>query len=309
MKLVSDQKGFSLVEVAIGVVAVGFLVAGGMSMMSSSQEVARYKETQNSLNEVKQTLLGYYGQYRYLPCPDTDGDGIENPPTHTGTCTSTRGFLPYLTLGVGANGDAWGEPIKYVVNSAFANSANVVNLCSPTIPSNPSTAVVPTSRGTGASRIQIQDLATPAVNISDWASFALISHGKNGRQTNASLGVNAFGSCSGINALEIENCDADDVLRFGMAMSDGNTIAFDDIVVWEGDMQLVAELRNMGGCVASIIPSLPSMPSTPTTTTNQNCTSLLWGLLSWCNTSTSDNNKDNNNNRDNDNNNRDHDKK
>lgn len=279
MKTISYQKGFSLVEVAIGVVAVGFLVAGGMSMMSSAQEVARYKETQNSLNEVKQTLIGYYGQFRYLPCPDTDGDGIENPPTHTGTCTSTRGFLPHVTLGVGANGDAWGEPIKYVVNSAFVNNANVVNLCSPTISSNPSAAVTPTSRGASASRIQIQDLATPGVNISDWAAFALISHGKNGRQTNALLSNSAFGSCSGVNALEVENCDADDILRTGTAMTDGNSIVFDDIVVWEGDMQLVAELRNMGGCVASIIPTLPTTPTAPT----QNCVvSLLGiGLLCW----------------------------
>lgn len=277
MKISSFQKGFSLVEVAIAVVAVGFLIAGGMSMMSSAQDVARYKETQNSLNEVKQTLIGYYGQFRYLPCPDTDGDGIENPPTRTGTCTSTRGFLPHVTLGVGANGDAWGERIKYVVNSAFVNSDNVATMCSPPISQTP--PIPPTSRGSVASRIQIQSLATPAANISDWASFALISHGKNGRQTNSSLGASAFGSCSGIDALEAENCDANDVLRAGTAMTDSNSIVFDDIVVWEGDMQLIAELRNMGSCAASI--ALTQTPP-PTPTNPVNCVLTLLGLGVLC---------------------------
>ncbi len=237
MNIKHKQKGFTLVEVAIVLVIVGLLLAGGMNLMSASADTARYKESQNNLNEVKETMISYYSVNHFLPCPDTDGDGIENPPTHTGTCTDVRGFLPHVTLGIGGNGDAWGEKIKYVVSPAFTVTA-ADNFCS-------------TYTRTTANQITIQDLQTPtAKTLGDWAAFALVATGKNGRQTNAGM-TGAFtnnGGCDGLNVREQENCDTDSVLRFGNQMTDGTTVTFDDMVVWVGDYQVISELRKSGRC-------------------------------------------------------------
>lgn len=236
--------GFTLIEVSIALVIVGLLLMGGMALLSASSDTARYKSTQSTLNEVKQTLQGYYVINKRLPCPDTDGDGIENPPTPTGTCTNARGFLPHVTLGVGGNGDAWGERFKYVVSrdsSHFFTTATTD--CSYARPNSAS-----------ADTVRIQDLNTAATSyIADFAAFAIVSTGKNGRQTNAGM-TGAFtndGGCTGLNVREQENCDADSTLRFGNPMADGSSITFDDMGIWVGDYQLISQLRKAGGCDAA----------------------------------------------------------
>jgi len=234
------SRGFTLVEVAIVLVIVGLLLAGGMILMSATADTARYKESQSNLNEVKETMISYYSVNHFLPCPDTDGDGIENPPAHTGTCTDVRGFLPHVTLGIGGNGDAWGERIKYIVTDEatrfFTTQATSCTYTRPAV---------------SASTIRIQDLNTAATNyVGDFAAFALVSTAKNGRQTNSGM-TGAFtnnGGCAGLNAREQENCDADSILRFGNQMTDGTSVTFDDMVVWVGDMQLISELRKSGFC-------------------------------------------------------------
>lgn len=241
MNILYKNKGFTLLEVAIVLVIVGLLLAGGVNLLSGTADTSKYKQTQNELQEIKETLITYYTQLKRLPCPDTDGDGIENPAIPSGTCTNVRGFLPHVTLGMGGNGDAWGERFKYVVsrdNSDFFTTATTG--CSYNRPSSAS-----------ADTVRIQDLNTAATNfIGDFAAFALISTGKNGRQTNA-LMTGAFtndGGCAGLNVREQENCDTDSTLRFGTQMSGGSEIIFDDMVVWVGDYQLISQLRKAGGC-------------------------------------------------------------
>jgi hypothetical protein len=67
---------------------------------------------------------------------------------------------------------------------------------------------------------------------------------------------------------EKANCTASNapmVLRSGTQMSDGNTIVFDDTVVWVGDMQLVSLYRQSGACLsASTTPVTPPIdPTSP----------------------------------------------
>lgn len=249
-----NLKGFTLLEVAIVLAIVGLLLAGGVNLLSSSADTSKYKQTQYELQEIKESLVTYYTQLKRLPCPDTDGDGIENPPVVTGTCTNVRGFLPHVTLGIGGGGDAWGERIKYLVTDESSRFfTTVATDCSYSRP-----AVT-------ASTIRIQDLATPGTNyVGEYAAFALLSSGKNGRQTNSGM-TGAFtndGGCTGLSALEQENCDADSTLRFGTQMSDGTTITFDDMVVWVGDMQLISQLRKSGVCDSFGSSTLPP-PTTP----------------------------------------------
>ena len=97
-------KGFTILEVAIVLAIVGLLLAGGVNLLSTSSDTAKYKQAQYDLQEVKEAMLSFYNINKYVPCPDTDGDGIENPPTRTGVCTNIRGFLPHVTLGIGGAG-------------------------------------------------------------------------------------------------------------------------------------------------------------------------------------------------------------
>jgi prepilin-type N-terminal cleavage/methylation domain-containing protein len=263
MSLNNKSSGFTLVEVAIVLVIVGLLLAGGINLMSSSADTARYKESQNNLNDIKDAILGLYVNKKFLPCPDTntppdgfgnykDGTGVGTQSTNFsgaagGTCSSLEGWLPYNDIGVGGNGDAWGERIKYIMSNSFSTMA-APSFCSDYSRTNPN-------------QITIQDLQTTPVTVGDWAGFALISTGKNGRQTNFRMtgaftgdGGCAPGASPPLDARERANCTASNapmILRYGNQMTDGTTVIFDDMVVWVGDMQLISELRKSGLCSSS----------------------------------------------------------
>lgn len=236
----SRQKGFTLIEASIALVVVGLLIMGGVKLMTSSSDVSRYKSTEQQLLEIQQGLTSYYTQFRRLPCPDIGADGIED--SVSGGCSSNRGFLPHVTLGMGGNGDAWGERFKYVISPKFV------------LPdATPPTVCYSTTMREATGKVTVNDLTIPltsAQTITDFAAFAVLSTGKNGPQTNASM-TGAFsnnGGCASVNERERENCNDDSVLRTGTAMMDGNSVIFDDMLVWIGDMQLVSLLRQTGAC-------------------------------------------------------------
>ena len=240
---IKKQFAFTLLEVSITLVVVGLLMAGGMGLMSATSDVAKYKATQGQLAEIKTGLSSYYTQFFRLPCPDTDGDGVED--FVSGNCTNSRGFLPHVTLGIGGNGDAWGERFKYVISPKFV--LPVVT---------PPTACYSANMREPTGKVIVNDLVVPlssANPVMDFAAFAVLSTGKNGRQTNAGMS-SAFsddGGCATLNERERENCNNDSVLRTGTPMSDSNTIVFDDMLVWIGDMQLISLLRQTEACKIS----------------------------------------------------------
>lgn len=273
MKSVKYTQGFTLLEVSIVLAVVGLLTAGGINLLSSTNEVAKYKETERQMQEIKDALTTFYIQYRFLPCPDTDNDPaasgfgkgnyVSGSETTGGGCTNDEGWLPHTSLGIGGAGDAWGERFRYVTNKAFTEIPGTTSkVCTIQTP--------PYSRATTARRIQVYDLTSASDNaptapasgsiVGDWAGFALISTGKNGRQTNANITTSSSGAFVGcptsITSREKYHCTASPstqsiILRQGIPMNDANTIVFDDIVAWQGDMQLISELRNAGACASS----------------------------------------------------------
>jgi prepilin-type N-terminal cleavage/methylation domain-containing protein len=268
--MIYRQKAFTLVEVAIVLVIVGLLLAGGINLMSASADTARYKESQNKMNDIKESLVTYFIQNAgVLPCPDIHNDvnnasyGMSDytsgDATSGGVCSNYEGWLPQVTLGIGGSNDAWGERYKYVVSRAFtAVPANPPNLCTGGFSRNTANAW----------RISVYDLLNSATAaptqpasgsmLGDWASFALISTGKNGRQANAGIDINtngAFQGCAGLDVREQYHCTSTTptatqpfFLRYGNQMTDGTGVTFDDMVVWVGDMQLISELRKSGLC-------------------------------------------------------------
>ncbi len=70
-------------------------------------------------------------QFRYLPCPDLDGDGLEETPCGAG---STEGWLPWKSLGVAPLRDASGTCLRYFISSAYKPGASVAPSITPSLP-------------------------------------------------------------------------------------------------------------------------------------------------------------------------------
>lgn len=166
----SRQRGLSLIEVAILLAVVGLILGASIVPWSSLWRDDAYREERKNIAIVQDAVLGYAASHKtvnstvlvsltatggdrqfvlpagrpYLPCPDVDGDGIEdregfntlgvaNAPVvltinttqndllHNGNCATGRGSLPWKTLGV-PSADHWGNRYTYQVDDIFSNA-------------------------------------------------------------------------------------------------------------------------------------------------------------------------------------------
>lgn len=128
--------GFTLVEMAIVLVILGFVLGALLLPLRAQREQAAQIQTNNTLELAKQALLGFAQARGRLPCPAA-ASGIEAAPV-AGICNPQVGDLPAVTLGiqpVNAQGfaeDAWNNRIKYAVTNAnagaFITSQGISNL-------------------------------------------------------------------------------------------------------------------------------------------------------------------------------------
>lgn len=127
------QRGFTLIELAIVMFIVSLLIGGMLLPLSAQQDVRNFGDTQKTLAEARDALLGFAMANDRLPCPaSAASNGVESP-VGGGACTNPYdGFLPAATLGlspIDAQGyllDGWGgEPIRrvrYAVSTANSNA-------------------------------------------------------------------------------------------------------------------------------------------------------------------------------------------
>jgi prepilin-type N-terminal cleavage/methylation domain-containing protein len=122
------QLGFSLVEMAIVLVILGFVLSALLLPLQAQRQQIAQSQTEKTLEIAKQALLGYAQQHGRLPCPATAANGAESP-LGGGGCTQQVGFLPAATLGVqpadskGFAIDAWNNPIRYAVTQTNVGGA------------------------------------------------------------------------------------------------------------------------------------------------------------------------------------------
>ena len=162
-------RGYTIVEMAIALSVLGLLFAGALYPWQSRVESDQRREVEGLLDSARLAVVGYAARNRtraasfkpqdrgatdqipagrpYLPCPDIDGDGVEdraridevsdfgnfgNPferehivGTTTrdgiGVCLRHKGMLPWATLGVAEN-DVWGGRFTYRVDPAFSSA-------------------------------------------------------------------------------------------------------------------------------------------------------------------------------------------
>jgi prepilin-type N-terminal cleavage/methylation domain-containing protein len=133
----SSYRGFTLTELAVVLMIVALLIGGMLVPLSAQNDIRNVNETQKTLNDIRDALIGYAAANGRLPCPaSASSNGVEQPegggdcdttvvssshPVSHGDGNSYAGFVPAATLGItptDASGyaiDAWGNRIRYAV--------------------------------------------------------------------------------------------------------------------------------------------------------------------------------------------------
>lgn len=216
------QSGFSLIEVAVVLFILVLLLGSLLIPLATQVEQRQISDTEKTLEDIRDALLGFAVTNGYLPCPDTDNDGLENVNVANDRCGTiaasiAAGNLPWQTLGLG-NTDTWGNRFRYVIREEYGRRQPLSTTFTLSTPAT--------------MRVCTVAACTPAANVLTSSAVAVVlSHGKNGLgATNSTTGV-ANPNASSTDELENTDNDRDIVSR---VLSGSGTAAgeFDDIVVW-----------------------------------------------------------------------------
>lgn len=172
-----SARGFTLVEIAIVLLIVGLLLGGLLMPLATQVKAAKIAETQKSMEEIKEAILGFAMVNGFLPCPDSLlNDGVSDPPAGTAACNSNVGILPWVTLNV-KGADSWGNHYRYQVNPGFSMPA-----ATPCV----NVAVVPGDTAIGLCDVAAIDVSTRNGTtkilqvIADNVPAIVLSYGPNG---------------------------------------------------------------------------------------------------------------------------------
>lgn len=225
MKQIKLATGFTLIEMSIVLIVISLILAGVLKTVGIQREQLKRDETRQQLESIKEALIGFALTNGRLPCPDTDADGIENPPNPAnGTdCVANEGLLPHVDIGIG-NTDVWGNPFLYAVSGSGVNSF------ADDVPHPPPPAALEAANSSfgvdtnGTLIINDNDEAAAGVSvISNNNPAVVVSFANNGLQQAACGG--------GLSAREQENCDGD-VNFVDSFFSEVAGQEYDDLVTW-----------------------------------------------------------------------------
>jgi prepilin-type N-terminal cleavage/methylation domain-containing protein len=255
------QLGFTLVEMAIVLIIIGLLISAFLTPLSAQKELKDYNETKQKIVSAKESLLGFVVSNKRLPCPDTDGDGLENlaaplvvndtpvvgQSTQTFACVNLEGLLPFQTLGADKT-DSWSNIFSYRVAPAFSSrtlewsangaSGNVLSDTYFTLSNNGNITVRTRGDNSATAGITeskfISNLVTNAVAI-------IISRGKNGYGATSNSGA-ILSAPPASNVDETSNTNMGTIKMSRFAISTGGACSdtaegvsyceFDDQVEW-----------------------------------------------------------------------------
>lgn len=236
-----EQGGFTLVEMAIVLIIVLLLMSGLAASLSGEADNRARNETERTLSEIHDALLGFAATQSRLPCPAApalmgQGSGSESlaigNPGPGGHCSHPYdGMVPGLALGLSPTDpqgyvlDGWNRRIRYAVTEGSGSHAYAF-----TTPSTPTTGM----KGNA-------NLTTPP-SLNNLNPDLIVCSSLNGAgcATNAtltnhavailfSLGKNGAGTGSDEN----ENRNGDAIfVSHAPTVSNAAGGEFDDLVIW-----------------------------------------------------------------------------
>lgn len=182
------SRGFTLIEMAIVLIILTLVVGGALMPLNAQIEQRRKTETEKTLAEIKEALIGFAVANDRLPCPASPNTtGVESM-TSIGICTDNyTGFVPAISLGLSntdAQGyalDAWSNRIRYSVAKFGGNAFTVPNgmkntgmsaLSSELRVCASSVGITATSCGTAVSLTTTNQNAVPAIVFSQGKNWA-----------------------------------------------------------------------------------------------------------------------------------------
>lgn len=255
------NNGFSLVEMAIVLVILGFVLGALLLPLQAQRNQLFQSQTENTLEIAKKALLGYAQQNGRLPCPatatsniDAGSKGLESPlggtyfvaspapPAVPNTCTDQAGFLPAATLGLqptdayGFALDAWNNRIRYAIATDDSSTFAVPRNQSPLIAVN---STHPACGGdaapdfTTSGNMSVVGLVCLAPNLSVYEKSGIANYLTN----NAVAVIFSTGANFGLNAGVDETSNLDPTTttfysREATAATAAPSNEFDDMVVW-----------------------------------------------------------------------------
>ena len=154
------RRGFTLVELSITTVIIGLLVSVALGPARQSMREDDIRATRADLQKAQGALLAYVSRSRtsereltgagapqtipagrpYFPCPDVDGDGLEDRKAELasapapldvgdfqtaaapGECMRNKGLLPWRTIGASPFTDLWGNYFTYRIDPNFSHA-------------------------------------------------------------------------------------------------------------------------------------------------------------------------------------------
>jgi prepilin-type N-terminal cleavage/methylation domain-containing protein len=129
------SRGFSLVEIAMVLAILGFVLTIGLKSTGAYLSAERRQTTVARLAGIDAALVNYVAQQGRLPCPadgalatGVAGAGVEAITPATGACTAmTNGVAPWVTLGLpeGDALDGWDNRITYRTITATLAVPNI----------------------------------------------------------------------------------------------------------------------------------------------------------------------------------------
>jgi prepilin-type N-terminal cleavage/methylation domain-containing protein len=95
-----QQRGFTLVELAISMVILGLVLTGFALALSQQVQQRQLTDTRTALQQANDAILAFVTANARLPCPATVGSNGQESMAGIGQCTAAAGFLPAVSLGL-----------------------------------------------------------------------------------------------------------------------------------------------------------------------------------------------------------------
>jgi prepilin-type N-terminal cleavage/methylation domain-containing protein len=235
------RAGFTIIELAVTLAIVAVLSVGILVPFVTQVTQRKIADTERSLEQARETLMGFAVATGRLPCPATAASGgveafASGGSVADGACASFDGFLPAVTLGftpidsAGFGIDSWGTAqsrIRYSVSNQIGNAFTRTN------------GMRAAGAATMASTALIYVCASAAGVVAGSNCGTAIRLTDNAPAVIWSLGANA--ATGGTGADEAQNLNADRIfVSHPQTSTSGNE--FDDIVTWLSVGNLVSRL-------------------------------------------------------------------